>query len=76
MPRMTFEGQGYHNATDEEVEELKKAGWSIITDAEFKKVLEAKRAAMKPVHVPEPERVPVSPAPSAARSSLPLPKKA
>jgi hypothetical protein len=44
MPRMTYKGEGYHNALDEEVEELCKAGWTVVTDADWAGVIAKKLA--------------------------------
>jgi len=46
---MTYQHQGYHNAADEEVAELTKQGWTIITDEEWKKVLDKKRGKVEVV---------------------------
>lgn len=48
MPRMTFNHEGYHNASDEEVEQLIADGWKVITEKEFQEVLHAKRKAAQP----------------------------
>lgn len=45
MPKMTYKSQGYHNATDEEVPGMIADGWTTITDEEFQKIIENKRAA-------------------------------
>lgn len=55
MPRVTFNGEGYHNASDEELAGLLEAGWTVITEKEFQEVLHAKRKAA----MPEPSKAPV-----------------
>ena len=46
MPRMYSDAGGYANFGTNEVAEMEKIGWKIVTDAEFAAIIEAKK---KPV---------------------------
>lgn len=52
MPRMFSEAGGYDIVPEGQVEARTAEGWSVVTDAEWNKILDAKKKVVAPAEEP------------------------